>query len=78
MDDEDDDDYDGDYDGDGSDDETSSERNLKKCVVVAALDILAVRFGAALLNVPRASGGQVVEHGLVTAGKRDSYVGDDS
>ena len=74
MDDEDDDDY----GGDGPDDETSSGQNPKKCAVSAALDVLAVRLGTALLNVLRASGGQVVEPGLVTAGKQNSYVGDDS
>lgn len=39
-----------DYDGDEFDDEMSTEWNLRKCAA-AALDVLAVRFGADLLNV---------------------------
>lgn len=46
----DDDDEDDDYDGDDFDDEMSTEWNLRKCAA-AALDVLAVRFGADLLNV---------------------------
>ena len=46
----DDDDDDDDYDGDDFDDEMSTEWNLRKCAA-AALDVLAVRFGADLLNV---------------------------
>lgn len=41
---------DDDYDGDEFDDEMSTEWNLRKCAA-AALDVLAVRFGADLLNV---------------------------
>lgn len=46
----DDEDEDEDYDGDEFDDEMSTEWNLRKCAA-AALDVLAVRFGADLLNV---------------------------
>ena len=43
-------DDDEDYEGDDFDDEMSTEWNLRKCAA-AALDVLAVRFGADLLNV---------------------------
>ncbi|TDL23096.1 ARM repeat-containing protein [Rickenella mellea] len=46
----DDDEDDEDYDGDDFDDDMSTEWNLRKCAA-AALDVLAVRFGAELLNV---------------------------
>ena len=46
----DDDEDDDDYDGDDFEDEMSTEWNLRKCAA-AALDVLAVRFGADLLNV---------------------------
>lgn len=46
----DDDDDDDELDGDEFDDEMSTEWNLRKCAA-AALDVLAVRFGADLLNV---------------------------
>ncbi|KLO11081.1 ARM repeat-containing protein [Schizopora paradoxa] len=45
-----DDEDDDDYDVDDFDDEMSTEWNLRKCAA-AALDVLAVRFGADLLNV---------------------------